>query len=102
MTPHHACCPARLLRKVLHERTFASAGLTAYERDFARSRARVVQVTRQFIELGLAFEQVHGRTQYPARRLSRTWAAQPGDSGRAIWVILPICRLPCTPIVPSS
>jgi hypothetical protein len=84
MTPYHARCPAGLLGKVFYERTFASACLTAHKRDFARSHACVLQVMRQFFELGLAFEQVHGRTEYPARRLSRTWAAQPGGPELAI------------------
>jgi hypothetical protein len=86
MTPHDARGPARQLRKVLHERTFAGTRLTPYKRDFARSRACVVQVARQFIELWLAFEEVHGNGEYPARRPPRTWAVptwglRPGNLG---------------------
>jgi hypothetical protein len=45
---------------VLYECAFSSAGLSGDERDFARTRACVVQMARQFFELGMAFEQVHG------------------------------------------
>ena len=84
MTPKHARRATRLLRKVLYECAFSSAGLSCDERDFSRARTCVVQMARQFFELGMAFEQVHGGSQYPASRPFRTWAGQPGGACGAI------------------
>ena len=84
MTTQHPCRTTCLLRKVLYECAFSSAGLSGDECDFARTRACVVQMARQFFELGMAFEQVHGGGQYPASRPFRTWAAQPGGACGAI------------------
>lgn len=75
MTPQHPCCSTGLLRKVLYECAFSSAGLARDKCDFARTRACILQMACQLFELGMAFQEVHGFGQYPACRPRRTWAA---------------------------
>ncbi len=60
VSPQHACGAGGLPRKFLDQRTLAGARFAAHERYPAGAGACFAQMPRQFIELKLAFQKVHG------------------------------------------
>jgi hypothetical protein len=78
VAPEYARPAARLARKFLDERALAGARFAADEHNFAGAASRIAQKLRQFSELSLALQQVHGdlEVSVKARRLGTggaTW-----------------------------
>jgi hypothetical protein len=72
VTPQHTGGTGYLLGKFLDQHTLADASFAAHERNLASARPCLMQSSRQFPELSLAFQEVHsgfGRSirQYVAR-----------------------------------
>src|SRR5882724_2067964 len=89
MAPQDTCRTADLLRKLFDERAFSGPGLPADKRNLSGPMSCVVQVSRQFFELSLAFEQGHdaGPVSIKRTRLKRcqppfaNWGYRRGNLG---------------------